>query len=386
MPAASVRAPVVAEVEGQLAGARRGPVELRAPFARRLEAVDDRLLVVLHVDDDGRLVHDPGARALAPVVEPAHHLVQVVDARAGNGHVRDGVVPGADQHLLRHVERLVEAQRRVRIAVAPAADHEDRAGDPVCDVAHRAVPPVGAVGLVLEPLEEVGLVVGDVLLPERRPVAAGPLGVGREGVVGDHEVAVVADVVVLAQVAAAVVAVVRVAVVGEVHGDDARQVRRLVRRHLERREAAVGDPHLVDVAVAEGLRREPLDRVVAVELLLQDVLVDVDASGAAGAADVDAGDDVAVAGEVAVEARARNDLVLAVRDVLHDHRQRLARVGVGHVEVGREPNAVPHRDENVLHDPDALCSHHVELLLSSETTIVPSSGSSGSQCSASQSL
>ena len=141
--------------------------------------------------------------------------------------------------------------------------------------AHRAVPPVGAVGLVLEPLEQVGLVALEVLLPDRRPVPAGPLRVGRQGVVRDHEVAVVADVVVLAQVAAAVVAVVRVAVVGEVHRDDARQVRRLVRRHLERGEAAVGDAHLVDVAVAERLGGQPLDRVVAVELLLQDVLVDV---------------------------------------------------------------------------------------------------------------
>src|SRR5436190_1734102 len=82
--------------------------------------------------------------------------------------------------------------------------------------AHRAGPPVVAVGLVVEPLEEVRLVPLQVLAPHACPVLR-PLGIRRQGVVGDHEIAIVRDVVVLPQVATPVVAVVGVAVVGEVH-------------------------------------------------------------------------------------------------------------------------------------------------------------------------
>ena len=67
-----------------------------------------------------------------------------------------------------------------------------------------------------------------------------------------------------------------------------------MRGDLQRGEAAVRDAHHVDVAVAPRLRREPLDGVDAVGLLLEHVLVGVDALGRAGAADVDARDDVAV--------------------------------------------------------------------------------------------
>jgi hypothetical protein len=209
-----------------------------------------------------------------------------------------------------------------------------------------------------EPLEQIGLVALEVLLPDRRPVLARPLRIGRERVVGDHEVAVVTDVVVLAQEPAAVVAVVRVAVVGEVHRDDRRQVRRLVGRDLKRREAAVRDAHLVDVAVAEGLSRQPLDRVVAVELLLEHVLVGARPFGAAGAANVDARDGIPVLREVLVEPRARRHLVLAVRDVLHDDGNGLGRIWIGEVEVGGETDAVAHRDEDVLLDLDTVRESH----------------------------
>ena len=302
----------------------------------------------------------PVCAALAPVVEPAHHLVQVVDPRPRDGNVGHGVVPRADQHLLRHRQLLIQAQGRVRIAVAPSADQEHRAADPVGHAADRAVPPVRPVGLMREPLQVVGLVVGDVVLPDPRPVPTRPLRIGRQRVVGGHEIAVVADVVVLAQMAAPEVTIVCVAVVREVHRDDARQVRRRVRSDLKRREAAVGDAHLVDVPVAEGLRGEPLDRVIAVLLLLQHVLVGARALGGAGATDVDTGNDVAVSREILVEALSPDDLVLAIGDVLHHHGQRLgmARSRLGPVQIGGEADAVAHRDEDVLRDLDTVCPSH----------------------------
>ena len=72
----------------------------------------------------------------------------MVDARPGHGDVRDGVVPGPDQHLPRHSQRLVQAKRRVGIPVPPAADHEDRALNPFRDAADRAVQVFGGRGFL----------------------------------------------------------------------------------------------------------------------------------------------------------------------------------------------------------------------------------------------
>ena len=83
-----------------------------------------------------------------------------------------------------------------------------------------------------EPRQHVGLVVREVLSPDLGPVGR-PLGVGWQRVIGNHKVAVKRDVVVLAEMAAAIVAVVRIAVVREVHRDDRREVGRLVCRNLE---------------------------------------------------------------------------------------------------------------------------------------------------------
>ena len=141
--------PAGAQVERALAGARApaspSPRAIRPPSrgGRRQAA---RSAARRATTGGSSMI--PVSPALAPVVEPAHDLVQVVDARARDGDVGHGVVPRADEHLLRHRERLVEPQRRVRVAVAPAADHEDGAVDPVGDVADGAVAPVRAVGLV----------------------------------------------------------------------------------------------------------------------------------------------------------------------------------------------------------------------------------------------
>src|SRR5262245_58405977 len=126
-------------------------------------------------------------------------------------------------------------------------------------------------------------------------------------------------VVVLAEMAAPVMAVVGIAVVGEIHRDDRPQVRRPERGDLEGSKADVGDPHHVDIAVAERLRSEPLDGVVAVPLLSRDILIRRDAAGCSGTADVYPGYDVSVLGQVGVEPLPGRDFVLAVGDVLHHY-------------------------------------------------------------------
>ena len=133
------------EVEHELAGTRRGPVRLGAPLAGRLEPINYGLLIALRVENNRRLIHDPGVLLLAPVIEPADDLMEVIDARAGDRDVGYRMIPGSDQDLLRDLERLVEPERWVRIAVPPTADHEHGAGDSVGNISHRAMAPVRSV-------------------------------------------------------------------------------------------------------------------------------------------------------------------------------------------------------------------------------------------------
>jgi len=84
---------ILRQVERPLLAAGWRPSGLGAPLPGRVEAVDDRRLGVLHVDDDRRIVHDPRVPAPAPVVKPAHDLAQVVDPRPEHGHVGNLSVP-----------------------------------------------------------------------------------------------------------------------------------------------------------------------------------------------------------------------------------------------------------------------------------------------------
>ena len=74
----------------------------------------------------------PVSMPAAPVVQPADHLAQVVDPRAGDRARRGSAWShGPISSFFGAGEPLEQPQRRVGIAVAPAADEERRAGDPV---------------------------------------------------------------------------------------------------------------------------------------------------------------------------------------------------------------------------------------------------------------
>ena len=279
---------VVVEQQRSLLQPGGRPRTLGAPFARAVEPIGIGRVVALHVDDDWRFIEHAGVVIAAPVVQPAHDIGEIVDARPRQRHARHRVIPRPDQQSARRAQTLEQPQRRVGIAVAPAADQEDGTADAIDDVSDGAVAPVRAVGLMAQPLQDVRLIPGKMLLPDLRPVGQRGRGCRRQCVERDHECAVEARIEQHARVAATVVAVVGVAIVREVDRHDARQVRRCVARHLERREAAIGDADHVDVAVAPGLRGAPLDHVVPVALLAQRVLVARDALGCTGAAAVDA--------------------------------------------------------------------------------------------------
>ena len=278
--------------------------------------------------------------------------------------MRSGVQPGADQQLLWACQRLVGAQVAVRVAVAPAADQEGRAADRAVVLAQRAVAPLLVLGLVGQPAQQPGLVL-EVLLPDRLPALAGQVRPRRQEVAADHRQPVGADVVEHLQGAALVVAVVGVAAVGEVHGTDRRQRRRAQHRDLERVEAAVRGAEHADLAVAPGLLGQPGDRRRAVELLLPAVLVEGRALRVAGAAHVDARDDEAPFGQVAVAPVALPArVVLAVWQVLEQGRARPAGLArpVGHEQIRRQRHPVRHGDAPAAHPADVVPGRRLSAL------------------------
>ena len=109
-------------------------------------------------------------------------------------------------------------------------------------------------------------------------------------------------------------------------------------------------PNMPTLPFENGCARQPGDDLVAVALLDLAVLVgDQRALAVAGAADVDARDDVAAAHEVGIQVvAAAASLVLAVGQVLEQHRKAAASpVALGPPQVGGELHAVAHRDANL---------------------------------------
>jgi hypothetical protein len=113
------------------------------------------------------------------MVKPAENLPEVVDARAGNSDVRQGVVPGTDEHLAGSLKVLEKTEWRVGVAVPPASDQKCGTVDALRRIAHRSVPPILTVRLVTVPLEQVRFVMSEVVLPDLCPSPARPLRVRR---------------------------------------------------------------------------------------------------------------------------------------------------------------------------------------------------------------
>ena len=344
------QAAVLAEMELELPATGGPQVALPAPVPRRLQAIGARLVVALDVDADGVLVHDAVFLTPEPVVAPARDLGDPVDTGSGHGDTGSSVIPGADEHPFRDIQMLEAAQRRIGVTVAPATDHEHGTLQLVIAPADASGAPVRPIGLVGEPFQDVRGVALEVLLPHGGPLFAAVLRIGRHGVHADHRYPVGADVVVTTPGAAAVVALVRVAVVGEVHGNDRRQVLGPMGGDLHGRETAVGAADHADLAGAPGLPRDPVYCMYCVELFLRCVLVGVRALTAAGAAAIESRADETVSGELVLQAGVGRGVVLAVGDVLEQQRlRRLLPIAVaqGDVQVHGELGAIAHRHHDV---------------------------------------
>ena len=327
-PAVGFQSPI-AETEGQrldLVG-RRGPAMGTHPLAGAFEILWRRRYAILQIEGALGLVHDPGVDILEPVVPPAQRLLQEADRRIGNREVRILVHPRPQQRLLGAGEVLHHPRDRIDVRIPPAADHVDRRFDIGVALADRAMLPVVVPVLVVQPGFRQQRHVVEPVLPHLAPAFAHQRRVGHGGGKAQHGRR---PAEILQQhVAALVVDVVGVAIVGGAQRDDRLERLRPERRHLQPVEAAPGDAHHAELAVAPGLAGDPVDHFQRVGLLLRGVLVEHQAIGFAVATHVDAHAGVAVTGKVGVGQLVANRraIPLAIGQVFENRRDRI-RLGI----------------------------------------------------------
>ncbi len=255
------------------------------------------------------------------------------------------MAPGTGDALhVRALEIFHQAEYGGGVAVGPAADGEDGAGELAVILADRAMLPEGVAPLMLQPEGGEGLQDLQPLEPALLPVGADHGGIGRHA--GDGEEGAAPIHVVGQQAAAHVVDVVGVAVDGRAAGDDGLQRRRLAKRGLQAVEAAPGDADHADGAAAPGLLRQPGDDLAGVVLLLLQILVAQQAVGIAATADVDAGADIALRGHpgLLVVVAQPGAVAAAIGDVFEDSGNRILFGVVGNPQPGREPAPIGHRN------------------------------------------
>ncbi len=142
-----------ASASAQRCGSMRGDGQAASPTQRpgadRVERRRGERLA--HPCPQHRLVHRPGVSSLQPVIEPADDLGQEVVIRSGHAQMRVRVGPRPDDGPARHVETRQQPRDRVRVAIEPAADREDRDLDPREVFGHRPMPPEVVAALVPQP-------------------------------------------------------------------------------------------------------------------------------------------------------------------------------------------------------------------------------------------
>ena len=129
----------------------------------------------MHVERDRRLVHDPRVFSPQPVGEKSGRLVHPVDPRTRHRVVRPVMDPWPYPEFLRDLQMRVGSEHGVRVTITPAGHQENRALNAVIPRTERAVAPVRPVHLMLHPIQEIGLVLLQPLLPHFRPFRSDPL-------------------------------------------------------------------------------------------------------------------------------------------------------------------------------------------------------------------
>ncbi len=156
--------------------------------------------------------------------------------------------------------------------------------------------------------------------------------------------------------AAHVVHVVFVEIVGGAAGDDGLQRLRLPGGDLQPVEPAPGDPEHAHVAIAPGLRGDPVDDRHAVGQLVFGVFIHQNAVGLAAADHVHAHAGIAVAGEVGVVdlVAPAGQIALAVGQIFENRGNGVVARILGHPEPGRQAPPVRKRDPGMFVASDGV--------------------------------
>ena len=125
-----------------------------------------------------------------------------------------------------------------------------------------------------------------MFFPDPRPIPAAVFGIRRHRVHANHRTTIRPDIVVAAQGTAAIVAIVGITVIGEIHGDNGREVRWTVCSDLYRSEPAIRCPKHRNLATTPRLRRKPFYRFNAILLFTWRVFIRIDPLAAACTATV----------------------------------------------------------------------------------------------------
>ena len=266
--------------------------------------------------------------------------------------MRIDVAPGADHAATGYREVLEHARNRVRIAVGPAAEGQDRAGDGGIIFLHRAVFPIGIIALVRGPERRKERQRVDAGQPVVAPAVAHDLGIERAGLIGQHDRA--PPEVVVQQAAAHEMDVVAEPVVGEIDRDHCLEFRRPAGGDLQAVEPAPAFPHHPDIAAAPILRRDPGQHLKGVVLLLAQVFVGQVPVRIPRPAHVHTDRGIAVFGKIAVHRLVprAGAVALAVGDIFQHSRDAAVLRPFGEPDARAKAAAVRQGDPDMLKNFD----------------------------------
>src|SRR5262245_12550622 len=113
-----------------------------------------RSCAVRHPGAQHGLVHYASIDALQPIIQPAKHLLQEADLRAGKRKMRITMGPRSNETLARDCQALEKAWNCILIGIGPAADGIRWTLDRRVILAYRPMLPISIASLVLQPTFE----------------------------------------------------------------------------------------------------------------------------------------------------------------------------------------------------------------------------------------
>ena len=143
--------------------------------------------------------------------------------------------------------------------------------------------------------------------------------------------------------------VVGVSIICRADANHCLELRWLTRGNLQPVETTPRFANHADLAIAPGLRSEPLQNFERIVLLLWQILVQHQAIRVATPTQVDTNRRISMRSEIGMDlcVSLHRRIVLSIRDVFQDRRHRTDRIGLWHPNPRGQPHTIRHRNPNV---------------------------------------